>query len=65
MVKERDGGGVNLVLGGVRSCHGRSGGLCRVCGRCARLDEVCLESRDDEEVEQLRERPEKNRIENL
>lgn len=57
----REGGvcGVNLVLGGVRSCHGLSGVLCRERGRCARLDEVCLESRDDEEVEQLRERPAK------
>lgn len=54
-VRERKGGGVDLVLGGVRSCHGRSGGRCRGRGLGGRLA-ACLESKEEEEVEQLRER---------
>lgn len=54
-VRERDGAGVDLVLGGTRSCHGCNGGLWRGSGRGGRL-EGCLESKEEEEVEQLRER---------
>lgn len=54
-VREREGGGVDMVLGGVRSCHGRRGGLCRGGGLGGRL-EACLESKEEEEVEQLSER---------
>lgn len=44
------------MLGDVRSCRGRRGRLGRGRGSGGRRPGGCLESREEEDVEQLRER---------
>lgn len=57
-----DGGGVDLEFGGVRSWRGRRGRLCLGAGIGCWRTETCRESREDDDVEQLRDRaPEEER----
>lgn len=51
-----DGGGVDLEFGGICSCRGRRGRLCRGAGIGGWSTGACLESREEDEVEQLRDR---------
>lgn len=58
-----DGGGVDLEFGGVCSCRGRRGRLCRGAEIGGWRYGACLESREEEDVEQLRDRaPGKKKI---
>lgn len=52
----KDGGGVDLEFGGVSSCRGRRGRLCRGAGIAGWRTGACLESREEDDVEQLRDR---------
>lgn len=52
----KDGGGVDLEFGGVSSCRGRRGRLCRGAGIAGWRTGACLESREEDDVEQLCDR---------